>query len=101
MKDAASSDSYFGASDNQSLADLGVPAHTLSVAYSFPDYHKVSDTADKIDYANMATVDRAIALGLLNLASAAPPPKWNESYAPAQKYVEAARKLRAAPSDNN
>ena len=98
-KDASSSDAYFGRSDNQTLADLGIPAHTLSVAYDFPDYHKVTDTADKIDYNNMATVDRAIALGLLKLASEAEPPKWNESYAPAQKYVEAARKLRTASSN--
>lgn len=97
-KDAESSDAYFGRSDNQSLADLGVPAHTLSVAYQYPDYHKVSDTADKIDYANMATVDRGIAVGLLAVANAAEAPKWNEAYGPAQKYVEAARKLRTAPS---
>jgi Zn-dependent M28 family amino/carboxypeptidase len=95
-KDADSSDAFFGRSDNQTLADLGVPAHTLSVAYEFPDYHRVTDTADKIDYANMAIVDRAIALGLLKLASDADPPKWNEAYAPARKYVEAAHKLHAA-----
>jgi Zn-dependent M28 family amino/carboxypeptidase len=99
-KDEASSDRYFGLSDNQSLADLGIPAHTVSVAYQFPDYHKVSDTADKIDYENMAAVDRAIALGLLKIANDSGAPIWNESYAPAQKYVEAARKLHAAPSTN-
>lgn len=98
-KDATSSDAFFGRSDNQSLADLGIPAHTLSVAYEFPDYHKVTDTADKIDYDNMALVDRGIALGLLKIASAAEPPKWNESYAPAQKYVEAGRKLHPAPTN--
>jgi Zn-dependent M28 family amino/carboxypeptidase len=98
-KDASSSDAYFGRSDNQSLADLGVPAHTLSVAYDFPDYHKVSDTADKIDYANMAIVDRAVALGLLTVANSVEAPKWNETYGPAQKYVEAARKLHAAPGN--
>jgi hypothetical protein len=80
-------------SDNQSLADLGIPAHTLCVAYEFPDYHKVSDTWDKIDYDNMAAVDRAVALGIMKLASDAAPPKWNEEYAPAKRYVDAARKL--------
>ncbi len=98
-KDATSSDAYFGRSDNQSLADLGIPAHTLSVAYDFPDYHKVSDTADKIDYANMVVVNQGIALGLLQIAGTTTPPHWNESYAPAQKYVEAARKLHAAPGN--
>ncbi len=96
-KDQESSDAFFGRSDNQSLANLGVPAHTISVAYEFPDYHKVSDTADKLDYENMATVDRAIAVGLLKIANDVDAPRWNESYAPAQKYVEAARKLHAAP----
>lgn len=87
------SDAYFSRSDNQSLADLGIPDHTLCVAYEFPDYHKVSDSWDKIDYDNMAAVDRAVALGLLRLASDAPPPKWNEEYAPARRYVDAARRL--------
>lgn len=96
-KDQAASDAYFGRSDNQPLADLGIPAHTLSVAYGFPDYHKVTDSADKLDYENMALVDRAVALALLRLANDKNIPKWNESYLPARKYVEAARKLHAAP----
>jgi Zn-dependent M28 family amino/carboxypeptidase len=92
-KDPQASDPFFSRSDNQSLADLGVPAHTMSVAYEFPDYHKVTDTAEKIDYANMAAVDRAIALGILRLASEAVPPQWSPTYAPAQKYAAAARQL--------
>jgi hypothetical protein len=94
-KDPAGSDAYFSRSDNAPLADLGIPAHTLSVAYQFPDYHKVGDHWDKIDYDNMAVVDRAVALGLLRLASEAPPPRWNATYPAAQKYVEAAKKLTA------
>ena len=93
-KHPKNSDLYFSRSDNQSLADLGIPAHTLSVAFDFPDYHKVSDSWEKIDYDNMAAVDRAVALGMLRLASGAPPPKWNEQYAPARRYVDAARRLR-------
>jgi len=92
-KNPQNSDAYFSRSDNQSLADLGIPAHTLCVAYDFPDYHKVSDSWDKIDYDNMATVDRAVALGMLKLSSDAAPPKWNEQYAPARRYVDAARRL--------
>jgi Zn-dependent M28 family amino/carboxypeptidase len=93
FKDPKNSDTYFSASDNRSLAEQGVPAHTLSVAYQFPDYHGVSDEWDKIDYDNMAAVDRAVALGLAGLASEAPPPKWNESYEPARRYVEAGWRL--------
>lgn len=96
-KNPKNSDAFFGRSDNQSLADLGIPAHTLCVAYEFPDYHKVSDSWEKIDYDNMAAVDRAVALGMMKLASDAAPPKWNEEYAPAQRYVEAARRLRPQP----
>jgi Zn-dependent M28 family amino/carboxypeptidase len=98
-KDEKSSDPFFNRSDNQSLADLGIPAHTLSVAYDFPDYHKVTDTADKINYDNMVLVDRAVALGLLKIASNKEPPTWNESHPGAHKYVEAERKLHPAPSN--
>ena len=94
VKDAVSSDAFFSRSDNQALADLGIPAHTLSVAYQFPDYHKASDEWDKIDYANMAEIDRAIALGMMRLASDATPPQWNANYAPAARYVEAGRRLQ-------
>ncbi|MGH9647969.1 MAG: M28 family peptidase [Bryobacteraceae bacterium] len=92
-KNPQNSDAYFSRSDNQSLADLGIPAHTLCVAYDFPDYHKVSDSWEKIDYDNMAAVDRAVALGMLRLASGEAPPKWNEQYAPARRYADAARRL--------
>ena len=93
FKNPKNSDPYFSRSDNQSLADLGIPAHTLSVAYDFPDYHKVSDSWDKIDYDNMAAVDRAVALGIMRLASEAAPPQWNEQYAPARRYADAAHRL--------
>jgi Zn-dependent M28 family amino/carboxypeptidase len=92
-KDAAASDRYFSLSDNQSLADVGIPAHTVSVAYDFADYHKVSDTADKIDYANMAIIDRAIALGVLRLATSPEVPHWSAAYPAAAKYATAYRKL--------
>ncbi len=46
---------------HQALADAGVPAHTLAVAFGFPDYHGKDDTWDKIDYDNMARVNRMIA----------------------------------------
>src|SRR5258708_5029456 len=92
-KDEQASDAFFSRSDNQSLADAGVPAHTLCVAFEFPDYHQVGDHWQKVDYDNMAKVDRAVALGLLHLASDAAPPKWNESNPAAKKYVDAAKKL--------
>jgi hypothetical protein len=92
-KNEQASDPYFARSDNQALADVGIPAHTLCVAFDYPDYHKVGDHWEKVDYANMAKVDRAVALALLHVASDAPPPKWNESNPKAKKYVDAAKKL--------
>lgn len=92
-KDPRISDPYFSDSDNLPFAEAGIPAHTLTVAADFPDYHKVGDEWQKIDYANMANVDRAIALGLSNLASGAPPPKWNKSDAATRRYVGAASRL--------
>jgi hypothetical protein len=52
------SDSFFGRSDNQALADLGVPAHTIGVAFMFPDYHRATDHWDKIEAPGRET-DRA------------------------------------------
>jgi hypothetical protein len=92
-KDNDASDAYFSRSDNQALADVGVPAHTLCVAFDYPDYHAVGDHWEKIDYANMAKVDDTVAIALLHLASEAPPPKWNESSAAAKRYADAAKKL--------
>jgi hypothetical protein len=92
-KNEEASDAYFARSDNQALADVGIPAHTLCVAFDYPDYHKVGDHWEKVDFANMAKVDRAVALALLHVASDAPPPKWNESNPKAKKYADAAKKL--------
>ncbi len=89
------SDRYFAQSDNQALADLGVPAHTVSVAYAFPDYHGAADTWDKIDYDNMAAIDRTVALAILTIANDPQAPRWNADNPKTAKYVEAARKLRA------
>lgn len=90
------SDRYFAASDNQALADLGVPAHTVSVAYDFPDYHGAADTWDKIDYANMAAIVRTVALAILTIADDPQPPRWNAGNPKAAKYAEAARRLHGA-----
>jgi hypothetical protein len=87
------SDPYFLQSDNLALAEAGVPAHTLGVAFEFPDYHAVGDEWQKIDYGNMAKVDRTVAIALLHFASDAPPPQWNVSTPKTKKYVEAAEKL--------
>jgi Zn-dependent M28 family amino/carboxypeptidase len=86
------SDRYFGASDNASFARAGIPAHTVCTAFEYPDYHGVGDHWDKIDYANMEKVDRAVGLGLWELASSEQAPTWNDGASTAP-YREAWRKL--------
>ncbi len=83
------SDAYFGASDNQALADLGVPAHTLCVAYQYADYHGAADHWDKLDYPNMARVDRVVARALLTIADTPAEPRWDEVNPKAAKYRKA------------
>ena len=89
-KNEKSSDVFFARSDNQSLADAGVPAHTLAVAFEFPDYHKVGDEWQKIDYDNMAKVDRMVALGLLSIANSIAVPRWNADNPKTEQYRKAA-----------
>jgi len=89
LSDEKYGDSFFVRSDNAALADEGVPAHTLAVALDFPDYHKVSDEWQKINYDNMAKVDRMLALGLMMVADNPVPPKWNEANSKTEKYVKA------------
>ncbi len=88
-KHAQNSDAYFGSSDNLSLAEVGVPAESLGVAFDFPDYHAVGDEWQKIDYANMAKVDRAVALALYWMADSDQPVRWNEANPKIAPYVKA------------
>jgi len=80
---------FFARSDNIAFAEKGVPAHTLAVAFEFADYHQTGDKWQKIDYDNMAKVDRMLALGLIMLADNPRPPRWDESIPQTGKYVEA------------
>src|SRR5262245_1399648 len=92
-KDEKNSDRFFSRSDNQALADAGIPAHTLCVAFMFPDYHAVGDHWEKIDYTNLAKVNRTIALSLLTIADNSEAPRWNEANPKAEKYVNAWKRL--------
>ncbi|HEY6393298.1 MAG TPA: M28 family peptidase [Bryobacteraceae bacterium] len=86
-KHPRNSDAFFAQSDNLYLAEAGVPAHTLSVSFQFPDYHGLGDEWQKIDYDNMAKVDRMVALALVMLANSEEPPHWNEQNPRAAKYI--------------
>lgn len=89
-EDQDASDEYFVRSDNEALAKIGIPAHTIAVAYEFTDYHAVGDEWQKIDYDNMAKVDRMLALALWNLANSLETPRWNADNPKAAPY----RKVR-------
>jgi Zn-dependent M28 family amino/carboxypeptidase len=88
-KHERNSDPYFSASDNAAFAIQGVPAHSLSVAFDYPDYHKAGDHWEKVDYSNMARVDRMVALGLLMIANSPVEPKWDELNPKTAPYVSA------------
>ena len=92
-KHMTNSDAYFGDSDNFSLAEAGVPAETLAVTFDFPDYHAVGDEWQKINYPNMAKVDRAMTLSVYLMANSDQPVKWNEANPKTAPYVKAWKRL--------
>ncbi len=83
------SDAFFSRSDNQAIAYFGVPAHTICTAFTYPDYHQPGDHREKVDYTNMAKVDKMVALGLLMIADSPAIPMWNESNPKTAAYVKA------------
>ena len=93
VKDEQNSDPFFARSDNQALADAGIPSHTFSVGYVYPDYHGAGDEWPKIDYENMAKVDRTIALGLWRIADSTDVPHWNAANPKTEPYRKAAEAL--------
>lgn len=92
VEDSSHGDEYFDYSDNASLARKGVPAHTVCVAFQFPDYHRPSDTWDKLDYPNMAHVVRLVTASALNIANADERPKWDATNPRTASYREAQAK---------
>ena len=88
-KHEKNSDAYFRRSDNAAFADAGVPSTTISVAYDFPDYHKPGDEWEKLDYQNMAKVDRTIALAMIEIANSATTPKWDKTNPKTAAFVKA------------
>lgn len=83
------SDPFFMRSDNAAMAAAGVPAHTICVAFEYPDYHGLADTADKLDYDNMTKVVKLAGLGILTLADAPQAPHWNKDNPKTERYRKA------------
>ena len=72
-----------------------MPDTTIVTTFEFPDYHKVGDEWNKLDYPNLRkSVDRAIALTVMMIADDPQAPRWNEGNAKTRKYVEAWRDLK-------
>ncbi len=88
-QNSRNSDLYFNASDNGPFAEIGIPAHSLTVAFDYPDYHAVGDEWQKIDYENMAKVGRAVGLTLVMLASSDQVPHWNPANPKAARFLKA------------
>jgi Zn-dependent M28 family amino/carboxypeptidase len=88
VKNVKLNEQYFAQSDNQAMADAGVPAHTLSVGYMFPDYHKAGDEWGKLDYNNLAIVDRTVAIAVYEVADSTDTPQWKDMPA-TQRYIKA------------
>ncbi|MEY2899166.1 MAG: hypothetical protein RL138_1219, partial [Bacteroidota bacterium] len=61
----------FYRSDNATLAELGVPAHTISTSKmdSEPNYHKASDEVQTLDLDNMTEIMKAIAKSATSIIS--------------------------------
>jgi Zn-dependent M28 family amino/carboxypeptidase len=84
---------YFGASDNLFFARAGVPAHTICTAFEFSDYHRVGDSAEKLDYDNMAKIVKLSAATIFDIVNTQERPQWNKDEPKAAKYLEAGNKL--------
>jgi len=63
----------------------------LCVAFDYSDYHAVGDEWQKVNYDNMAKVDRAVALSVLLVADSDQPPHWNENNPKVAGYLKAWR----------
>lgn len=79
LKHEKFNDAFFKASDNLSFAEAGIPAHTVSNGFIFPEYHQPGDEWQKINTENMAGLVRSLSLGVLTLADDAHAPQWNET----------------------
>jgi len=87
---------YYGRTDCRPLAEVGVPALTLSIGMA-PDYHLPSDEWQKLDYDNMAKLARAAALGVFRLAESTEAPQWNSQNPRTERYRRAREEAAGAP----
>jgi len=98
-KDAQRSGPFFAGSDNYSLANAGVVAHTVCVLFEdFADYHGAGDEWTKIDFANMERTARMVGAAAVMIADAAVEPRWRAGVEEAAPYREAWERLHGGGS---
>lgn len=78
-------DAYGGSSDHASFAAKKIPVIAVHENGPCPDYHKVTDHADKINFEYMAQLTRTVLLVLLNLANLDTIPGWNPDFKPVRE----------------
>lgn len=83
------SDAYYPRSDNLALAEKGVVAHTVCAGFVVPDLHSPQDHWDKVDYPNLAKLNRLIAIALWMIAEDPVAPTWNAAAPKAAPYLKA------------
>jgi Zn-dependent M28 family amino/carboxypeptidase len=88
------SDAFFTRSDNAAFAESGIPAHTLSTGFVYPDYHQPGDHWEKLNYAHMEKVARLVTVGALMLAESGEAPRWNSENPRTERFRKAAEALR-------
>jgi hypothetical protein len=84
---------FFMRSDNAAFAAAGIPAHTISTCYIFPDYHRATDHWDKIDASNMTKIVEMVTDGIAITANSKDRPTWVEGKDATKRYREAFKEL--------
>jgi len=93
-RDERRSGPFFAGSDNYSLANAGIVAHTVCVLFEdFADYHGAGDEWPKIDFANMERTARMVGAAVLMIADAAAEPRWRVDVEEAAPFREAWARL--------
>ena len=87
------SDAFYPRSDNLAFAEKGVVAHSLCSGFLFPDLHAPQDHWDKVDYPNLAKLNRLTAIALWMIAENPAAPSWNAAAPRAAPYLRAWQEL--------
>ncbi len=85
LPDPRPEQNFFARSDNIAFAQRGIVAQTLSSYGMHADYHRVTDTADSLDYEHMRTAVQASLDAVRLLARGQVDPAWLPGGMPPQR----------------